>query len=217
MNIIANTDFSYLGDRDYINSTSLVEFIHDNIDVFIDSAPHIDYSLDIKIHKEVKTNCRVDVYKTNQEYNKESIICDAILRSNNDIRYVYFVSNDRPVIKNKIDPKYVVEKIELYGEFSGYYRISASNYSEFIRNVIQSNKLLHIDNLDFTKYKILNMFMKSTPVELIKYNEKLDIEIKNIGIRFSSDGSLSTMNKVIFTGISLKPMFIGFQVLRLHK
>ena len=31
-----NTNFSYLGTRNYINSTSIIEFIHDSMGIFID-------------------------------------------------------------------------------------------------------------------------------------------------------------------------------------
>ena len=66
MNSIKSTDFSYLGTRKYVNSTSIIEFIHDNINIFIDSLS-IDYCLDIKMYKKMKSNCSIDVYSSHHE------------------------------------------------------------------------------------------------------------------------------------------------------
>ena len=211
MNCIKSTDFSYLGLRRYINSTSLIEYIHDNIDTFT-----VDYSLDIKMHKEIHANCRVDVYDYHHEYSDEIVMCEVVLKSNNSKRFVYFLNNHGAITKSAVEATYCAEEIELHGKFSGKYRISASNYNEFIKNIIQSNKLLHFKNVALEEFKVLNMFMKNVPVELPEYKDILDIEIKNIGIRDAGNGSLSTLNSINVVGIDLQPILVGFKVVRLE-
>jgi hypothetical protein len=214
MNCIKNTGFSYLGTRNYVNSTSIIEFVHDNISIFI-SGLSIDYFLDIKMHKEMKVNCRVDVYSSYHEYNDETVICEVVLKFNNDKRFVYFLSNHKAISQNTVDSTYHTEEIDLYGKFSGRYRIASSSYNEFIKNIIQSNKVLHLKNIALGKFKILNIFMKNIPVELPKYMNMLDIEITNIGIRDTADGSFSTLNSINIIEMSLEPILVGFRVVRL--
>jgi len=211
MKIIDSTNFSYLGDRNYVNSASIIEFIHSNIGAFVDGLP-IDYSLDIKMHKEMNTNCSVEVYSSFHEYSDEVIICEAILKSNCDTKFVYFLSNNEVVNKNDINPVYCVEELDLYSEFSGCYRISSNNYNECIANIIQANKELHLKNIDSKRSKVLNMFMKNIPVEFSKYKSLLIIEIKNIGVRDMANSSFSTLNKITFSGVNLQPVLVGFQV-----
>jgi hypothetical protein len=215
MNLIKSTDFSFLGARDYIHSTSIIEFIHNNINSFISDSP-VEYSLDIKMYKEVSTNCKVDIYNCYHEYIDKTVMCEIILKSNNDKRFVYFLSNHKVIIKKTITPIYHVEEIDLYGKFSGHYRIASNNYSEFIKNIIQSNKELHIKNLGLGEFKIINMFMKNVPVGLLKYINILDIEIKNIGIREISDGNLSTLSEIHMIEMNLKPILVGFKSIRLN-
>jgi len=214
LNTIENTDFSFLGDRNYINSTSIIEFIHNNINVFI-TVSGFNYSLNIKIYKEVKTNCRVDTYSSYHEYDKDLVVCEAILSSNNDIKYLYFISNNKQIKKNKLDSKYGVYDLKLNGRFSGSCYILSSNYTEFIRNIIQANKILHVKNIGFSEYKILNIFMKNVPVELDNYQKSLGIKIDNTNIHELPDGNISTLSKISFNENDIDPLFVGFQVLKL--
>lgn len=214
MNSIKSTDFSYLGTRKYVNSTSIIEFIHDNINIFIDSLS-IDYCLDIKMYKKMKSNCSIDVYSSHHEYNSESVICEVILKSDNDTRFIYFLSNHKAISCNKVDPVYCVEEIGSYGKFSGSYKIAFNSYNECIKNIVQSNKLLHLKSIDSGEFSILNIFMKNIPVEFPKYIDMLDIEIRNIGIRDSINGNLSTLNTINIPEMNLQPILVGFQVERL--
>ena len=93
---------------------------------------------------------------------------------------------------------------------------TGANPNEFIKNIIQSNKLLHFKNVALEEFKVLNMFMKNVPVELPEYKDILDIEIKNIGIRDADNGSLSTLNSINVVGIDLQPILVGFKVVRLE-
>ena len=43
----------------------------------------------------------------------------------------------------------------------------------------------------------------------------LDIEIRNIGIRDSINGNLSTLNTINIPEMNLQPILVGFQVERL--
>ena len=209
-----NTNFSYLGTRNYINSTSIIEFIHDSMGIFIDDL-YADYCLDIKMYKEMNINCRVDVYNSHREYSDESVICEVILKSDNNIKFIYFLSNHKAINKNTVDSIYRVEEIGLCSEFSGSYKIASNNYNECIKNIIQSNKILHLKDIDFDKFKILNMFMRNVPVEFPKYMNTLKIEIKNIGIRDTINGGFSTLNSINIPEINLQPILVGFQVVRL--
>ena len=211
-----DTDFSYIGMRNYINSASLVEFIYDNVNIFIDGALGKCF-LDIKMHKEISTNCRVDFYSNSHEYNDEEVMCECILKSDNNIRVIYFLSNNNSIRKNIDDSVYHVKEVSSYGEFSGQYSINSSNYNEFIKNIIQSNKEIHLKSFNSVKFKILNIFMKNIPIGLHKYINTLDIEIKNIGIRDAVDSGFSTLNEVSFFGVNVQPVLIGFQVVRLNQ
>ena len=65
------------------------------------------------------------------------------------------------------------------------------------------------------EFSILNIFMKNIPVEFPKYIDMLDIEIRNIGIRDSINGNLSTLNTINIPEMNLQPILVGFQVERL--
>jgi len=213
MKIIENTSFSFLGTRNYVNSTSIIEFVHDNIDIFIDGIS-IDYSLNIKMYKEMNVNCRVDIYNSHHEYINESIICEVNLNSDYDTKFIYFLSNNE-VISNSIDdPVYSVNELSLSNDFSGHYKISSHNYNECIKNIIQSNKGLHISNIKLEKYRILNMFMKNIPVDFPNYPATSNIKITNIGVRETVNDGFSTLNKIIFTEMNINPILVGFQVVR---
>ena len=211
MNIIDSTNFSYLGARNYVHSSSIIEFIHGNIGTIVNGLP-TDYSLDIKMHKEMNTNCSVEVYSSFHEYGGDVVICEAVLKSNRDTKFVYFLSNNEFIDQNDINPVYRVEELDLYSKFSGCYRISSNNYNECIANIIQSNKEIHLKNIDSKKFKVLNMFMKNVPVEFSNYKSSLVIEIKNIGVRDMANGSFSTLNKITFSEVNLQPILVGFQV-----
>ena len=217
MNFIKSTNFSYLGDRSYVHSTSIIKFIHDNISVFVDNRSTCHY-LDIKMHKEMNTNCRVDIYSKYHEYVVESVICEVILKSDEYTKFIYFLSNHKPVKQDAVDNDnlYSIKEISSYGKFSGSYRISSNSYSEYITNIIQSNKLLHLKNLDSKRFKILNIFMKNVPVEFSEFTNTSDIEIKNIGIRDAINSDYSTLNSVKIAGIDIQPILIGFQVKELN-
>ena len=167
------------------------------------------------MYKEMISNCSVEIYDTYQEHDNEEVMCEVVLKSNNSTRYIYFLNYSKAIISNRINPEYCVEEIDLYSNFSGIYRIASNTYSKCIRNIIQSNKLLHLKNISSGGWSILNMFMKNVPVEFPKYINMLDIEIKNIGVRGVVDKSFSTLNVINIPEMNIQPISVGFQVEKL--
>ena len=157
---------------------------------------------------------QVDIHNSYHEYGDESIICEVVLSSDYDTKFIYFLSNHRIINRNTVDPIYHTNEIDLFGEFSGHYRIASNDYNECIKNIIQSNKELHLKNIKLKKYRILNMYMKNVPAEFPKYLSMLNIKITNIGIRDTIDNSFSTLNKINFLEMDLQPILVGFQIVR---
>jgi hypothetical protein len=193
---MSDTNFSLLGARDYVHSSSIIEYIYNNYDDLA-AWPMGEVLLDIKFYNKFSSNCFVIVLDAPIGNISEDIVSEAVIRNKSDKRFVYFKRDPNSSDLNSIDVRYDVDEIERYGDFSGRYKIKSESYTQFIRNLIEANKKIHLQDDKLKGMPVINVYMRSVPIYLYTNNSWADLVIKNIGSR-SKKNSVTTLNKIKF-------------------
>ena len=211
MKIVSNTNFNLLGDRNYVNSFSIIEYIYLN-HTKLSGWDIKDVWLDIKFYKLITCNCVVGVSSEPVKNLSEEILCEAVISCEIGKCFIYFKKNPSGKKLGQADINYDVSEIEVYGNYSGNYKIRSDSYDHFIKNLIEANKRVHLQSSISKNLKVINMFMRNIPLFLDQNIEWSDLQIKNIGSRKSHDGSISTLNKVRVS--RMFDVHIGFNIIQ---
>jgi hypothetical protein len=193
--IVSNTNFNLLGDRNYVNSFSIIEYIYLN-HTKLSGWDIEDMLLDIKFYKLITCNCVVGVSNEPVKNISEEILCEAVISCEIGKCFIYFKKNASGKKLGQANINYNVMEIEVYGNYSGNYKIRSDSYGQFVKNLIEANKRVHLQSNIGKSLKVINMYMRNIPLFLDQNIEWSELQIKNIGLRKLSDGSISTLNKV---------------------
>jgi len=208
---VIKSNFTLLGSRDYVHSTSIIEFIYLNRNNIIGKSNELAW-LDIKFYKIITSNCLLEITTKPSDNINEDVLCEAIIRRNKSFFFVYFRSQPNNEELKKASVTYNVEEIDFFGQYSGDYMIKTDCYSSFIINIVESNKRVHLASNPNSEVKILNMFMKNVPLFFDLNSQWTKIKIQNIGFRGSINENISTLNKLNING--LKDISLGYKLIR---
>jgi|APSaa5957512535_1039671.scaffolds.fasta_scaffold64021_2 hypothetical protein len=194
------TLFSYINNRTYVHSSSIIDFIWFKIK----NLSCIDESrfccIDIRFHRILKSNAVFIVFDEYQNFSKdESLISEGTVYEGDNIVYFYFFENKKSRSIHNIKFEYSISKENFSGNYSGSCTIGASDALDYVSNIIETNKRIH--KLEYAKdstLEIINLYMKNFPINMTGYSlKKVDILIENLGKREHKD-SITTLNQLNF-------------------
>lgn len=195
------TDFSYKGDRTYVHSTTMGEFLSARV------CPQLglkatEVLLDAQFHRVVTKNGVMRCLDApNQLCTHAEIAAEFRLVSGAKTYHVYFIEDDKPV-ESRIDPKYEIEDWQNPTPFEGTCRINISSTRAFFENTIEANKRLHQAAYANKLVKITNLYMKKVPLGIRSDDRLYTLKIRHLGARTHNDG-LTTLNKFSFVGMDI--------------
>ena len=201
------TDFKFKDERCYVHSTSLMEGLWNNVFPQLDMDP-CDFLVDAKFHKLINSNGYFLIEKGNNIANIEQYSASFKIFNQSSLRYIYFKDEGIKILDTEIS-NITILNYQTNNKFSGKAIIKAYSLKEFIGNIVDLNKKIHLDSVIKKKVKVINLYMKNIPA-LKEYNKNyIEIDIENVSIR-NSDIGLVTLNKVNFKDFAAAPMFISY-------
>lgn len=195
------TNFEYKGDRMYVHSTTMGEFLGEHICPLI-GLNAADIRLDAQFHRVVTKNGIMRCQEVPmQSRSHAEIAAEFRLVSSAKTYYAYFIEGDKPV-ESRIDPKYDIEDWNNPAPFTGSCRINISSTRAILENTIEANKRLHQAAFGDRPIKVINLYMKKFPLEIQGDGVLHTLNIRHIGARHHNEG-LTTLNKFSFVGLDI--------------
>lgn len=199
------SDFEFKDSRDYIHSTTMIEFICEQLN---ETNP-VSKVQEIKFQDFVRANgswwiaeSRKDLVARGEKPKIEA----RVEQQDGQIVHLNFVEDlQRPVIR-RIKTHYLVELDTLSQPFSGKARIGAQNRIAYVENLVEANKRIHQVTLQNAPgLKVINYCMKNFRIpQVADYGESLNIEIENLSHRTQGE-SVSTLSRVHFEREDFSP------------
>ena len=205
------TNFSLLDSRQYVHSSSILNFIVDLLPAFCKDNMHIDL-MNIKFRSEVKRNGSIMIYNECQNsFDLDKLKFEFQFQCGNEKYFAYFFEDNMGNIDNRLNSNYSISGYQLDGFLNGNCRLY---FDETIySNIIQFNKMVHLSTFNERSVnKITNLSMNNIPL-FRKSNKFYDVEVccNNLFYRETGNGFM-TLNKIDLTGggndISLEISFL---------
>ena len=211
------TSFDFVNNRKYVHSSTIIDFIWNNVEPFFPSNSKYPIFMDIKFHQEFKCNAKFvvfDVYQDISKIRNLSVVCT--IYSENLKLYVCLVEDQNYNIVNSIEINYSVTEIETSGDYSGSCVISANNSLSMISNIIEANKRIHqLTHLQNEKLKVINLYIKRFPVNILNSSlNKVKTLIHNLGIR-DYKGDNATLNSIELIDVPTSSFEVAFLIKKL--
>ncbi len=196
------TDFEFKDERTYVNSSTLCEFLGEQV-VSALGLRAADMRLDARFHRLVTKNGIMRCQEVQNELRSNSeFAAEFRLVSGSQIFYVYFLEGETPVVK-RIATNYEVEDLKFLSPFAGSCRIKIGNALSLFENIIEANKRLHQATFTQKQIKVVNLYMKKFPFELMPNSKDwYTLNIRHIGARSHNDG-VTTLNKFSFVELDI--------------
>jgi len=207
------TNFQLLGNRDYVHSSNIIEYLHKNCEMLTGFSTD-GTLLDIKFYGRITTNCAVEPHDEPVDNSAKDILCEAVIRCDKGKRFIYFKEALDSKWPESVPVNYDVSEIELNGNYSGKYRIQSDTYGHFIKNLIEANKRVHLADCLDKDIQVINIFMRNVPLSLCLDDAMIQLDITNIGRRDSHDGSILTLNRISISELDTRDIEVGFSLVR---
>ena len=126
------SSFNFVNNREYVHSSTIINFIWENVKKFFPSNYKYLIYMDIKFHQELKKNARIILLDQYQDISKiKNLSVECKIYSENSKFYIYmFEDQNNDIIKN-IELNYSVTEMIVSGDYSGRCIISAKIISGF--------------------------------------------------------------------------------------
>ena len=192
------SSFNFVNNREYVHSSTIINFIWENVKKFFPSNYKCLIYMDIKFHQELKKNARIILLDQYQDISKiKNLSVECKIYSENSKFYIYmFEDQNNDIIKN-IELNYSVTEMIVSGDYSGRCIISAENSLIMISNIIEANKRIHeLTHLQKEKLKVINLYMKRFPISVLDSRlKKLKTLISNLSV-VDFKGNNTTLNRI---------------------
>jgi hypothetical protein len=190
------TEFKYKGDRKYIHSTTICDFIARSWSDF-SRDDLMNLSISIDIHEEAKNNGKLVYFDEKQSIKEIGAISESkILLDGNVVCYCYFIEQQSSPSKED-SPAYDLSNFELVSDYSGSCVVGVDSPIKLLENVVEANKKIHLNTLKDNNYDVLNIYMKNFPFSILKLGGRQRLFVENKRKRFQHDG-FSTINEFWF-------------------
>jgi len=193
-----DASFNFIDDREYVNSSSIIQYIWLSIEPYLSSHSKQDIFIDIRFHQVLKSNAKFIVFDEYQDFSEvKHIVSEGVVYTENMKLYYCLledVGND--VIKNE-QFEYCVN-IDHAGNYEGLCTIGIDDANSYISNIIEANKRVHkITQCKNSKLEIINLYMKKLPLLHITkdFEKKATLLIENLGVR-EHGNDITTLNRI---------------------
>ncbi len=212
------TSFDFVNNRAYVHSSTIIDYIWNNVEPFVRTDSKYPIFMDIQFHQELKSNAKFvifDVYQDISKINDLSVVCT--IYSENIKLYVYLLEEKNCTVVNSIEIDHSVTEVEINGDYSGSCIISAQNSFKLISNIIEANKRIHqLTHLQSEELKVINLYMKRFPIHILSDSlTEVKILIHNLGVS-DYKGDNATLNRIELIDVCSSGFEVAFLIKKLR-
>lgn len=210
------TDFEFKDSRKYVNSATMLECLYRLVsENYCNEEKWEMPKVDAKFHKEVFCNGRFLLFSDDPDHSEySSASANFRVYDNNFSIKAVFIEDSGIDVVQRIKTNYSVEDITMERDFSATCKIGCNNRIAFTENIIEANKMVHLQTLNDRgkNLKVINLYMKGVPVyHALKNCDYLLLKIENISAR-QRGNSVVTLNSLSFPQLHTQPFEISYIV-----
>ncbi len=210
------TDFPLKDSREYVNSPTFIQELQRLLCARVGSGVNWGrFRVDATFHRTVTRNGVYRIEDGSGNPRQDDPPVHLKLYDHRTMFHVGFEETEPGPIQTRVSTDYQVELLQSGADLSGTFRIGCCNGYQFLENVFEANKRLHLKVLAVAdRLKVVSLYAKSLPFTLEDdAGPTTSLRIENIRIR-QMTGALVTLNRMRFPDLDLGPSELSYIIYR---
>lgn len=194
------TNFSFKDDRTYVHSSTMLEFLSDNVCKELGlTASNVTF--DARFHS-VATKNGIMLCQEHKKSGKldNEVAAEFVLESPGGKYFIYFLENGGPV-SDRVQTDYKIFDWIIGDRFEASCRVGIDDNHCYLENIIEANKRVHQAAFLGKSVKVINLYMKKAPLALQTPSAECKLSIKHLSSR-THDGGIMTLNRLLLEDIN---------------